>query len=230
MEQHNGSKPFANLNLDTNGRLFDKPLLVLNGNTAREWKFIFMGTEYVTGVKTELVQQQLDASDQVAFNDVEVPGVQLFSGAHTDYHRPGDSVEKLDPAGMVKVATVAKEVIQYLGDRTDPMPYTGVKKVNGNQAVKKDQPKTSRRAATGSMPDFAYAGVGVKIAAITEGSPADQAGLVQGDIIVTFDGKTVKNLREYSNVLKTKQPGDKVNMEVLRGEEKLKVEMILGER
>ena len=80
------------------------------------------------------------------------------------------------------------------------------------------------------MPDFAYAGVGVKIAAITEGSPADQAGLVQGDIIVTFDGKTVKNLREYSNVLKTKQPGDKVNMEVLRGEEKLKVEMILGER
>jgi hypothetical protein len=230
LREHKGSKPFANINLDTNGRLFDKPLLVLNGNTAREWKFIFMGTEYVTGVKTELVQQQLDASDQVAFNDVEIPGVQLFSGAHTDYHRPEDSVEKLDPAGLVKVATVAKEVIQYLGDRTDPMPYTGVKKNEQSAEGKETTEKKDRKASTGSMPDFAYSGFGVKIGGVTEGSPADKAGLKQGDIIIKFGGVSVENLREYSNALKAKQPGDKVQLEVMRGEELLEVEIVLGER
>jgi aminopeptidase N len=228
IKEHDGAKPFANLNLDTNGRLFDKSLLVLNGNTAREWKFIFMGTEYVTGVKTELVQQQLDASDQVAFNELEIPGVQLFSGAHTDYHRPTDRVEKLDPAGMVKVATVAKEVLVYLADRTDPMPYTGAKKSEAKEQPKEE--KKERRAATGSMPDFAYSGYGVKIASVSDGSAADKAGLQSGDIIIKFAGKTVKNLREYSNALKAKSPGDKVALEVMRGEELIDVEILLGER
>ena len=127
---------------------------------------------------------------------------------------------------MVKVATVAKEVIQYLGDRTDPMPYTGVLKKDQTDGGKIEKPNTTRRAATGSMPDFSFAGTGVKIAAITEGSPADKAGLNRGDIIISFGGKAVKNLREYSNELKTKAPGDKVSMEILRGEEKLQVEIV----
>ena len=80
------------------------------------------------------------------------------------------------------------------------------------------------------MPDFAYAGVGVKIASVSEDSPASKAGMKAGDIIVTFAGKPVNNLREYSNELKTKAPGDRVNMEILRGDEKLTVEIVLGER
>ncbi len=31
---------FANVNIDTNGSLFDKKLLVLNANSAKEWKFL----------------------------------------------------------------------------------------------------------------------------------------------------------------------------------------------
>ena len=228
IQTHPGAKPFANLNLDTDGRLFDKKLLVLNGNTAREWKFIFMGTEYVTGVKTELVAQSMDASDQVAFNEKGIPAVQLFAGAHEDYHRPGDVAEKLDPAGMVKIATVAKEVIQYLGDREDAMPYTGV--AAKESTMDTGEPKEKRRASTGSMPDFAFAGPGVRIASVAAGSAGEKAGLQVGDVILQFDGKPMANLREYSNALKTKQPGDKVRMEVQREAERLQLEIVLGER
>jgi aminopeptidase N len=224
-----GITPFANINFDTNGRLFDKPLLILNGNTAREWKFIFMGTEYVTGVKTELVQQQIDASDQVSFNAKGIPAVQFFSGANHDYHRPSDVIEKLDPNGMVKIAMVAKEVIQYLGERTDPMPYTG-ENIKANETKKGTAPKKERKASTGSMPDVGYSGEGVRIAAVSEGSPGAKAGLIEGDIILSFDGQAVKNLREYSDELKKRQPGDKVILEVLRGDKKIKKEIILGER
>jgi hypothetical protein len=37
--------------------------------------------------------------------------VQLFTGPHLDYHRPTDTVDKIDPEGLLKVDSVAKEVI-----------------------------------------------------------------------------------------------------------------------
>jgi len=220
---------FANLNLDTNGRLFEKPLLVLGGNTAREWRFIFMGTEYVTGVKTELSGQEITSSDQVAFHEVAVPAVQLFSGAHVDYHRPSDVLEKLDPAGLVKVATVAKEVLVYLGSRLDPMPFTG--QPAGHPGLEpKDKPAGERRASTGTMPDFAYTGSGVRVSAITEGGPASKAGLLVGDVIVAMNDIPVKSLKAYSDELKKYAPGDKVRLEVIRDDQKFLFELELVER
>jgi len=227
----NGVKPnfFANLNMDTNGRLFDKPLLVLGGNTAREWRFIFMGTEYVTGIKTELSMQDITSSDQAAFHEIAVPAVQLFSGAHEDYHKPSDVVETLDPAGLVKVATVAKEVLIYLGSRLDPLPFTG--QTGGHPGLEpKDKPAGERRASTGTMPDFAFNGSGVRIGAITEGGPASKAGLMVGDVIVAMNDVPVKTLKTYSDELKKYAPGDKVRLEVIRDDQKFLFELELGER
>jgi len=61
---------------------------VLSSNSAREWRFIFMGAGYVTGVESEMVTQDLDASDERSFIAAGVPGVQFFAGAHEDYHKP----------------------------------------------------------------------------------------------------------------------------------------------
>ncbi|NOR86626.1 MAG: M20/M25/M40 family metallo-hydrolase, partial [Bacteroidales bacterium] len=223
---------FANVNLDTDGSLFDTKLLVLNANTAREWKFIFMGTDYTTGVKSEIVTQDLDASDQMAFIEKGVPAVQLLTGPTTNYHKPSDSFEKIDGPGLVKVATVTKEVMVYLADREDAMPFTG--KVSGASGVKKTtsaaKPKSNRRVSTGSMPDFAFKGEGVKISSVMEGSAGDKAGLQAEDIILAIDGKPTGNLKVYSDLLKTYQPGDKVKMKVLRGEENNVIILILGER
>ena len=102
--------------------------MVLNTNTAREWKFIFMGTDFTTGIPTEQVTQDLDASDQTAFIEKGIPGVQLFyTGIKSDYHVPDDDADKIDADGLVKVATVSREVLEYLADRKDPMPFTGKK-------------------------------------------------------------------------------------------------------
>ncbi len=218
----------ADLNLDTDGSLFDKNLLVLNGNSAKEWKFVFMGTDYTTGIKSDVVQQELDASDQVAFIEKGIPAVQLFTGATENYHRPSDTYDKIDGKGMVKVATVAKEVMVYLADRDTPFEFTG--KIPAADASAPDKPKTNRKASTGSIPDFAYTGGGVKIASVIEGSVGEKAGLLAGDIITALDDKEVKDLMEYSNALKTYQPGVVVNMKVLRdGKEKL-ISITLGER
>jgi len=218
----------ANVNLDTDGSLFDKKLLVLNGNSAKEWKFVFMGTDYTTGIKSEVVQQELDASDQVAFIEKGIPAVQLFTGATENYHRPSDTYDKIDGKGLVKVATVAKEVMVYLADRDTPFEFTGKISEAGTEAPAK--PKSDRKASTGSIPDFSYTDGGVKIASVIEGSPGEKAGLLAGDIITALEGKEMTNLMEYSNTLKTYQPGDVVEMKVLRDGKEEVISITLGER
>ena len=222
-------KILADLNLDTVGRLFGKKIMILNGNTAREWKFIFMGTEYTTGVASEIITQELDASDQVSFIAKGIPAVQFFSGPNKDYHKPTDTPDKIDAEGLVKVATVVREVLTYLAERDKPMPFTGRKKtkVKSEKAKVKGQ---GRRVATGTMPDFSYSGVGVKIAAVSDGSPASNAGLKKGDIIKKFNGKIVKTLRDYSNMLKEHKPGDEVIFTIERKGKIKDIKLKLEER
>ena len=167
-----------------------------------------MGAGYVTGVESEMVTQEFDASDQRSFLSVGVPGVQFFGGATEDYHKPTDTPDKIDGAGLVKVATVGREALLYLADREGALAFQG-------QAVteeKKPQTTGDRRVTTGSMPDFAYSGVGVRIADLSPNSPAAKAGLQKGDVISKIGKYTVANLREYSDALKNFQPGDVVEV------------------
>jgi C-terminal processing protease CtpA/Prc len=186
-----------------------------------------MGAGYVTGVQTEMVSQNLDASDQVAFIEAGVPAVQLFSGAHSDYHRPGDTADKIDGEGMVKVSSVAKEGVVYLAGTEEYLTFKGETKQTA-----KETPTDAgqRRVSTGTMPDFSYSGKGVRIQSISDDSPARTAGLKPGDILIAMDGQSIETLRDYANLLKQHQPGDVVELTYLRDEEKQTVSLKLTER
>jgi hypothetical protein len=217
-------KIFADLNLDTVGRLFGKKLLILNANTAREWKYIFMGASYTTGVPTETIRQQLDASDQVSFINAGIPAVQIFSGPHPDYHRPTDTPEKIDKNGLVKVASVTKEVLEYLTERKEPLSFAGIHKGKTKRHGK------IRRVSTGTVPDFTYSGKGVRVSEVEENSPAQRAGIRKGDVLTGFNGKAIENLRDFSEFLKACKPGDVVKIRIKRNGKELEVKVKLGER
>jgi len=230
MKKYPAEKAIGALNLDTVGRLGDNKLLVLNGSSAREWKFIFMGSSYVTGVESEVVTQDLDASDQVSFIEAGVPAVQFFSGAHYDYHRPTDTTDKIDPAGLVKVATFVREGVVYLAEREEPMAFTGEKKDESAASPATAQGGGERRATTGSMPDFAYSGEGVRVADVPADSPAAKAGLQAGDIIIQLGEHKVANLREYSQALTTFNPGDETTLVYLRDGKQANTKITLAAR
>jgi len=220
------ARVIGNLNLDTVGRLNKNKLMVLNTASAREWKFIFMGAGYVCGVDAEMVAQDISASDQVAFIEAGVPAVQFFTGAHADYHRPSDTIDKIDAAGMVKVASYVREGILYLAERKEPLSFSGTLKTTHST----DRPKAGSRASTGSMPDFSFSGKGVKIGAVAESSAAAKAGLKKGDVIIKLGKYDIENLKEYSIALKAYQPGDEVSVTYLRNDKKNEVKLILSER
>lgn len=219
-------KAIGVLNLDTVGRLGKNKILVINSSSASEWKHIAMGVGFVTGIGYELVAEDLDASDQVSFIEAGIPAIQLFSGPNRDYHRPTDTVDKIDPAGMVKVASFSREIISYLAEREDPMTFVGSKKADTKPGARPG----GRRVGSGIMPDFAFQGPGVKASDVAENSPAAKVGLQKGDIIVKLGDKTIGSLREYSDALKTYKPGDTTTIVYRRGDEEFTREITLEER
>jgi S1-C subfamily serine protease len=109
------------------------------------------------------------------------------------------------------------------------MPFTGAKKSEAMAEKPKSQ-QGGRRVSTGTMPDFAFSGSGVKIGAVSDDSPAAKAGLLKGDVITAFDGKPVESLKDYSNYLKEHQPGDEVTLTIDRDGEKSEMKLVLAER
>ena len=80
------------------------------------------------------------------------------------------------------------------------------------------------------MPDFAFSGPGVKVAGVTAGSPAERAGVQEGDVLLRFAGQEVESLRGYSEILKGLEPGQAVTVVVDRSGEQMTLEATLVER
>ena len=223
------SRPFACVNLDTVGRLADGKLYVLNADTAREWRFIFMGVGYTTGAPVAVVSEPLDASDQVACIDHGVPAIQLFTGPTPDYHRPSDTADTIDAEGMVVVTEAAHEAVGYLAERREELTVTISPTVEG-------VPKAAaaaggeRRASLGTMPDFSFEGAGVRVQQVMPGSGAEKAGIAAGDVIVALDGEAVMDLRSFSGLLKARAPGDTVEVKLVRDGEEIGLTAVLGAR
>jgi hypothetical protein len=213
------------LNLDTVGRLGKNKLLVLGAGSAREWVHIFRGASFVTGVEIETVSSDLDSSDQISFQAAGVPAVQLFTGPHADYHRPTDTPEKIDAEGLEKVATVAKEVIEYLAGREEMLTVT----INQDPKTVPSSRK-ERKVSLGTIPDFAFSGRGCRISGVMPETPAEACGLKEGDVIVRINSEHVSNLKELSDILKSLSPGNRIKITFLRNNEEMTVETELQEK
>jgi S1-C subfamily serine protease len=186
-----------------------------------EWPHIFRGAGFLTGVEIEMAAMEIAASDQASFHEAGVPAVQLFSGPHLDYHRPTDTAEKLDPAGLARVAAVAKEAVEYLAGRPEPLTST----LEGGSASAAPRAPGARKVSFGIVPDFAFKGEGVRLAGTAPGSPAEQAGLREGDVLVRLGGDVVVDLRGFSGILKRLAPGQKVEAVYRRDGEERRVEV-----
>ena len=57
---------------------------------------------------------------------------------------------------------------------------------------------------------------GIYVAKVVEDGAAEAAGLKEGDVITTIDGKKVKQFGELQGILAKKRPGDKISINYLR--------------
>ncbi len=214
------------INLDTVGRLNESKILILNSSTAGEWPHIFRGIGFVTGLEIDLSPQNLDSSDQISFIEKGIPALQIFSGAHQDFHRPTDTPDKIDAHGMAKIATATRELLVYLAARGEPLTAS----LHTTTSTYGKSKRGSRRVSTGIIPDFAFAGDGVRVDEAAPDSPASKAGLMKGDVIIAVDDSPVASLKSYSDILKTKEAGDTIKVRFRRGDQEKTVSVTLAPR
>ncbi len=204
------------INMDTVGRLHDGEIHIHASGTADEWQHIFRGVGFVTGIRSRNIADAIGGSDQDSFIAAGVPAVQFFTGAHTDYHRPSDTADRVDHAGLVKVATFARESLAYLCEREPPMQV----RIEGTATEQAVDAGTGdgRRVSFGTLPQFDFPGPGVKVESVMPGSPAERAGVLPGDVLIRIDETEISDLRRFSEFLKTLAPGDEVSAVLRRAD------------
>jgi serine protease Do len=70
---------------------------------------------------------------------------------------------------------------------------------------------------------------GVLIEDVAPGGPADEAGLKIGDIVISMQGRPVQDIHHFAVNLYTFQIGQKMDIEVLRGKDRLKLQVKVAE-
>ncbi len=69
---------------------------------------------------------------------------------------------------------------------------------------------------------------GAYIAAVTEGGPAEVAGIKSGDIIISFDGTKISGYTDLVNAINSHKAGDKVEIMVYRNGAQKSISVTLG--
>ncbi len=71
---------------------------------------------------------------------------------------------------------------------------------------------------------------GVIVSGIIDDSPAEEAGLEEGDIIYSVDGKQVSSGGELADLIGDMKPGDEIEVVLYRDGDRKKIDVELGER
>jgi aminopeptidase YwaD len=201
------------INMDMIGRLKDSSLIVYGTGTSSSWKDILNKyNDY--GFKLTFNDEGFGPSDHSSFYGKKIPVLFFFTGTHEDYHKPSDDTEKINITGQENILNYVYDVVAEIDRNTDRPDYLLVEKKQTGQMF-------ARKVYVGTVPDFASNVDGYKISGVSEGSPAQLAGLQGGDIITSFDGKKISNIYDFTYALGDFVPGDEVDVIVKRGEEEI---------
>lgn len=186
-------------------------------------------------------------SDQAPFDDADIPILSLFTGLHDDYHRPSDDTPLIDPVAGARIASLAGEFVVALAQLPERPVYTDPEVAKQALAAAAAAPAADPHAAAGdatgtapaapargysvwfgSQPDMTYtADDGLRVTGTTPDSPAQKCGLLGGDVIVSLNGQTVRNIQDYAVLLFSHQPGDTITVGVRRDGEILELKATL---
>ncbi len=71
---------------------------------------------------------------------------------------------------------------------------------------------------------------GALIAEVSKGSPAEKAGLKEGDVIKKLNGRKIESVDELRNRIALTRPGTKIELEVLRNGKRKTLDVTIGEQ
>ncbi len=218
----------AMVNLDMVGRLRDDRLELLGVGTSPAWRPLVDGANEEAKLKLGFHSGGYGPSDQSPFYAAKRPVLFAFTGAHADYHKPSDTPDKINAAGIARIDSFLLPVLEGVVNAPGRIAFTPVKEDAPPRAGR------SFRVWVGGIPDFSEEKAGVRFSGVTPGSPAEKAGIAAGDLLVKVGEKEIRNLYDYTYALQELKPGQKVTLTVRRTEEgttvERRIEVTLGSR
>jgi aminopeptidase YwaD len=197
------------VNLDMVGRLGGAGLQVLGGADQPELS-ARLEQAAARGGFTAKACAESPGGDHESFLARGVPSLMLFTGIHDDYHKPSDTPDKLDPAGMGRLRQALGEWLPVLLDPAlRPRPVTP----GARPAAPEGSPV---RVAMGITPGYEGRDGGLPVLAVKEGSAAERAGLRAGDVLLLLGRFPVANIHDYTFALRHYAAGDELPVAWLR--------------
>jgi hypothetical protein len=213
----------AMVNMDMVGRLRDDKLSVLGGDSAEEWDDLVGPLCDHYGFECTVGGDGFGSSDQSAFFAADVPVLHFFTGTHSEYHKPSDDANLINAEGGARIAWLVSDVASTVANREGEL--TLIKTSDGPQR------RMALKARLGTIPDYAGpadGSPGLLLSDVRPESPAEEAGLQRGDIIVQIGDMEIASVQDYMVVLSESNPGDTAPVIVIRDGERVEMEVTFG--
>lgn len=214
----------AYLNFDMVGRMVDNKLTVQATGTSPVWSGILEQANVPAGFDLILQPDPYQPTDVASFNGVSVPSLSFFTSTHTDYHRPGDTADKINYEDLDRVVAFATAIVKRIADTPEAPPYTKVEQQTDTAG------RAGVRVFTGTIPDYATNVKGLLLGGVIGGGPAEHAGLQKGDVIVEIAGQSIANIYDYTYALELLKVGEPVKIVYMRGSERRETTLTPGAR
>ncbi len=187
------------LNMDMIGRLRKEKVEVYGTRTCYNLRRIVSQENEGSNLLLDFHWEMRADSDHYPFYEKHVPVLMLHTGLHSDYHRPSDTADKINPVGMREVAQLMFRTALDLAD-TDSIAGFRDRSREENAAteaeVERPLPPLPGRFGV-SWDDAAEKERGLKVARVVPDSPAAKAGVRIGDRIVKFAGQEIAGGDEF---------------------------------
>lgn len=206
-------------------------------------------TPEASGLEIIVPEQMSGASDHTPFYRAKIPVLfSIIADFHGDYHTPADTSDKINREDAVRTVQMYHDIVLAAAQRPEGFPYVSPadarrsQRAAGNAAGDQgggDQAGAGPAGASpggsgitvrvGIMPaSYDPDEVGVPIAQVSPGGPADEAGFEDGDRLVRWDGQKIENVQAWMGMLANYKPGDEVMVGLKRDGEEITVTIKLG--
>jgi hypothetical protein len=212
-------KTVAMVNLDMVGRLTDNKLRAEGVGTGKGFEDMVDKVNGEFGFKLQKLKGGTGPSDHDSFCRKKIPVLFFWTGIHMDYHRPTDTADRINVAGMEKIATLAEKCIVLLTTQAERPVYVQVAG-SGGLGGPDNVPRLSVK-----FDYYEETTKGALIETVTEGGAGALAGLKEGDRITAINGTATPNFSAYMEVMSTHQVGVPLDITINRGGKEMKLKV-----
>lgn len=217
----------AMINLDMVGRLRNNDLTVYGTGTAAGFEELVDRANGGPQFALFKVASGYGPSDHQSFYMRKIPVLFFFTGLHNDYHRPSDTIDKINLNGMARITDITTVVAVELAKADQRPQYSSTTRdVTIRQQSKAFLGVTLQEApaavpATDTPNDRPAADDEPRGAVVTStaaGSPAELSGIRAGDRILRIGGVSVHSLSDVIETVAKYEADDVVEITLRRGE------------